>query len=47
MPRQARLDASQEFGYPGTQVARFLGVANVAINRAANSEELPEFHQYL
>jgi uncharacterized protein YijF (DUF1287 family) len=31
-----------KLGYPGAQVARFLGVTTSAVVRAANSEELPK-----
>jgi uncharacterized protein YijF (DUF1287 family) len=31
-----------KLGYPGAQVARFLGVATWAVVRAANSEEWPK-----
>jgi hypothetical protein len=34
-------------GYPGAQVARFLGVSTSAVVRAAHSEELPEVWNYL
>ena len=34
-------------GYPGAEVARFLGVTTSAVIRAAYSEELPELQKYL
>jgi hypothetical protein len=34
-------------GYPGAEVARFLGVTTSAVNRLAVSEELPEVKKYL
>jgi len=34
-------------GYPGADVARFLGVTTCAVVRAAYSEELPELQKYL
>ena len=36
-----------KLGYPGAQVARFLGVATSAVVRAANSEELPKIGSHL
>jgi putative transposase len=36
-----------KMGYPGAEVARFLGVTTSAVLRAAYSEELPELHKYL
>jgi hypothetical protein len=36
-----------KMGYPGAEVARFLGVSTSAELRAAYSEELPELHKYL
>jgi len=36
-----------EQGYPGAQVARFLGVTPSAVVRAANSEELPKSGSHL
>lgn len=34
--------AVRKMGYPGAEVARFLGVTTSAVIRAANSEEVPE-----
>jgi uncharacterized protein YijF (DUF1287 family) len=34
-------------GYPGAEVARFLGVTTSAVIRTAYSEELPELQKYL
>ena len=39
--------AVRKMGYPGAEVARFLGVTTSAVVRAANSEELPEMENYL
>jgi hypothetical protein len=36
-----------KMGYPGAEVARFLGVTTSAVVRAAYSEELLELHEYL
>jgi REP element-mobilizing transposase RayT len=36
-----------KMGYPGAEVARFLGVTTSAVIRAAYSEELPELQKYL
>ena len=36
-----------KMGYPGPEVARFLGVTTSAVLRAAYSEELPELQKYL
>ena len=36
-----------KMGYPGAEVARFLGVTTSAVVRAAYSEELPELAKYL
>ncbi len=36
-----------KMGYPGAEVARFLGVTTSAVIRAAYSEELPELPKYL
>ena len=36
-----------KLGYPGAQVARFLGVTTSAVARAANSEELPKIGSHL
>jgi len=36
-----------KMGYPGAEVARFLGVTTSAVLRAAYSEELPEIQKYL
>jgi hypothetical protein len=38
--------AVQGRGYPGAEVARFLGVTTSAVNRLAVSEELPEVRKY-
>jgi uncharacterized protein YijF (DUF1287 family) len=34
-------------GYPGAEVARFLGIATSAVVRAAETEELKEVQKYL
>jgi len=34
-------------GYPGTEVARFLGATASAVVRAAKTEELKEVQKYL
>ena len=34
-------------GYPGAEVARFLGVITSAVIRSANSVDLPEVEDYL
>jgi len=34
-------------GYPGAEVARFLGETTLAVIRAAYSEELPKLQKYL
>jgi len=34
--------AVKEIGYSGAEVARFPGVTTSAVNRSANSEEIPE-----
>jgi hypothetical protein len=39
--------AVREMGYPGAEVARFLGVTTSAVNRAKNSDEMPELRYYL
>ena len=39
--------AVRKMGYPGAEVARFLGVTTSAVVRAANSEDLPEIEKYL
>jgi REP element-mobilizing transposase RayT len=39
--------AVRGMGYPGAEVARFLGVTTSAVNRLAVSEELPEVKKYL
>ena len=36
-----------KMGYPGAEVARFLGVTTSAVIRAAYSKELPELRKYL
>jgi hypothetical protein len=36
-----------KMGYPGAEVARFLGVTTSAVVRSANSEKLPEVEDYL
>jgi uncharacterized protein YijF (DUF1287 family) len=36
-----------KMGYPGTEVARFLGVTTSAVVRAAKTEELEEVQKYL
>jgi predicted transcriptional regulator len=38
--------AVKEMGYPGAEVARFLGVTTSAVNRLAASEESPELLKY-
>lgn len=38
--------AVRKMGYPGADVARFLGVTTSAVLRAANSEDLPEIEEY-
>lgn len=39
--------AAKQMGYPGAEVARFLGVTTSAVNRAKNSAEVPELRHYL
>jgi REP element-mobilizing transposase RayT len=39
--------AVREMGYTGAEVARFLGVTTSAVNRAKNSEKVPELRHYL
>lgn len=39
--------AVKKIGYSGAEVARFLGVTTSAVNRSANSEELPEVNRYI
>lgn len=39
--------AVKEMGYPGAEVARFLGVTTSAVNKAANSEEVSSLKRYL
>jgi hypothetical protein len=34
-------------GYPGAEVARFLGVTTSAVVRGAHVEDLPEIEKYL
>ena len=36
-----------KMGYPGAEVARFLGVSTSAVVRSANSEDLPQVQNYL
>lgn len=38
--------AVKKMGYPGAEVARFLGVTTSAVNRLAASEELPDLVRY-
>jgi hypothetical protein len=42
-----RSAGGQEEGYPGAEVARFLGVTTSAVNKAANSEEVSSLKRYL
>jgi hypothetical protein len=37
----------KEMGYTGAEVARFLGVTNSAVNKAASSKKLPEVGKYI
>ncbi len=39
--------AVKKMGYPGAEVARFLGVTTSAVNRAARAEEVPDLNRYL
>jgi len=39
--------AVRKMGYPGAEVARFLGVTTSAVNRSANSAEIPGINRYL
>ena len=39
--------AVRKMGYPGAEVARFLGVSTSAVVRAAHSQDLPEMRKYL
>jgi REP element-mobilizing transposase RayT len=39
--------AVRKMGYPGAEVARFLGVTTSAVVRSANSKDLPEVENYL
>ena len=39
--------AVKKMGYPGAEVARFLGVTTSAVNKAANSEEVSSLKRYL
>jgi len=39
--------AVRKMGYPGAEVARFLGVTTSAVVRAAHSKDLPEIQKYL
>jgi hypothetical protein len=41
------LKAFLNMGYPGVDMARFLGISKSAVNRLANSEEIPEIEKYL
>jgi hypothetical protein len=34
-------------GYPGAEVARFLGVTTSSVNRLAATEETPELRKYM
>jgi len=48
--RQELSMVSPEFakmGYPGTDVAQFLGVMTSSLNRLAASEQLPDLNRYL
>jgi len=36
-----------KMGYPGAEVARFLGVTTSSVNRLAASEETPDLRKYL
>jgi hypothetical protein len=36
-----------KMGYPGAEVARFLGVTTSSVNRLAASEETPDARKYL
>jgi hypothetical protein len=36
-----------KMGYPGAEVARFLGVTTSSVNRLAASEETPDIRKYL
>ena len=36
-----------KMGYPGAEVARFLGITTSAVVRAAKTEELEEVQKYL
>ena len=37
----------KEMGYSGAEVARFPGVTNSAVNKAASSKKLPEVGKYI
>ncbi len=39
--------AVRRMGYPGAEVARFLGVTTSAVNRSASSEEVPDIRRYV
>lgn len=39
--------AVKKMGYPGAEVARFLGVTTSAVNRAARAEDVPDLNRYL
>jgi hypothetical protein len=36
-----------KMGYPGAEIARFLGVTTSSVNRLAASEETPDIRKYL
>jgi len=36
-----------KMGYPGAEVARYLGVTTSSVNRLGVSEEIPELKNYL
>ncbi len=38
--------AVREMGYPGAEVARFLGVTTFSVNRLATTEEMPDLKEY-
>jgi uncharacterized protein YijF (DUF1287 family) len=38
--------AVRKMGYPGAEVARFLGVTTSAVTRVADFEDLPEIEDY-
>ena len=37
----------KKIGYPGAEVARFLGVTNSAVNKAASSKKIKEVGKYI